>query len=209
MVSYKPNLWEEPQALDVFTLYNKISVFHPKDHIISRSLILAIFYEETFCSNIRQNTGKGPAVGFGQTQIYDKEKIPFFKTLGFNSDRDDQSSSLPLITPEIILKDHDLSVKITCKLFQWLCARKEEGGRGKGIDGALEAQAGGPNKDLIPLWKASERELKTALFGSDRAKIAGALNLAKRPLKGAPFKDYTEYWNFTIPQSGLLWGIRE
>jgi len=207
MVNPKPFLWEETKALNLFQIYNKIGVYHPAGHPVSREMITLIFFEETGFCNIRQNRGAGPAVGFGQMEIYNPDKIPFFEWLGFNSDRK-KTSRLPLITPERISADNDLSVKITCKYFQWLVSEKHKTGTG-----ALQAQTGGgANLSFIPVWGAAEKELKSVLYSNDRKKIINALNKARsggphpNPI---PFDRYKSYWEFTVPEEDLLFGFRE
>jgi len=208
MVHPKPFLWEEDKALNFFEIYNKVCVHHPKGHPISREMIVLIFFEETAFSNVRQSRGTGPAVGFGQMEIYNPDKIPFFEWLGFNSDRKKHDSRLPLITPERISNDNDLSVKISCKYFQWLVSEK-----GKSTHGALQAQTGGgANLSFIPVWLNAEKELKSVLYSADRMKLIKALNQARsggphpNPI---PFELFKAYWDFTLPESELILGFRE
>jgi len=206
MINPKPFLWEEDKALSFYEIYKKVCVHHPCSHLISRELIVLIFFEETGFSNVRQSRGKGPAVGFGQMEIYNPDKVPFFAWLGFNSDRWKRDSRLTLITPGLITSNNDLSVKITCKYFQWLVSE-----RGKSTSGALEAQTGpGVNRTIIPVWLRAEGELKSAIHSGDRMKLIAALNMARsggphpNPIKYDWFK---AYWDFTVPDNQQVWGV--
>ena len=206
MVYPKPYLWEENKALSFFEIYRKICGHYSVNPFISREMIALIFFEETGFSNVRQNRGTGPAVGFGQMEIYNHDKIPFFEWLGFNSNRWDRKSPLRLITPEQITNDNDLSVKITCKYFDWLL-----GVKGKSTMGALEAQTGGgANRTIIPCWLNAERELKSVIRSGDRMKLIRALNMARsggphpNPIK---YEWYQAYWEFTVPNNPQVWRI--
>jgi len=208
MVHPKPFLWEEDKALNFFEIYKKICVHHPSSHAISREMIVLIFFEETGFCNVRQSRGTGPAVGFGQVEIYNPDKIPFFAWLGFNSDRNKRNSPLPLITPERITSDNDLSVKISCKYFQWLVSERD-----KSTLGALQAQTGGgANLTIIPVWLNAERELKSVIHSGDRMKLIRALNMAR---SGGPHPNpirydwFKAYWDFTVPESELISGVPE
>jgi len=208
MISPKPFLWEEDKALNFFQIYNKIGVHHPTGHAISREMIALIFFEETGFSNVRQNKGSGPAVGFGQMEIYNPDKIPFFEWLGFNSDRRKSDSRLPLITPERIVNDNDFSVRLTCKYFQWLVGEHH-----KSTVGALQAQTGGgANLSFIPVWLSAEKELQSVLYSGDRVRLMKALNRARsggphpNPI---PLQQFKAYWDFIVPEADMVLGFRQ
>jgi hypothetical protein len=200
----RPFLWDESRALDFFDLYDLVCAKHPLVHPVSRELIMLIFFEETAFANVKQDKGRGPAVGFGQMEIYNKDKIPFFEWLGYNSDVDSYPppNELPNITPDMIVSDYDLSVLITCSYFQWLCDEN-----GKSTVGALQAQTGGgANLAFVPLWLQGEVMLNKAFDTRKRDDFIKALNHARangphaNPVNSVTF---ATYWDFTLPEDGL------
>ena len=211
MVHPPPLFWKESQALNLPDILRKIREHHPTGHTVPCEMIAVIFFEETgFCNRqqVTKGGGKGPGNGFGQLQIYDRDKIPFFETLGFNSDRYDKKSKYPLITPGLITGNNDLAVKIHCKYFQWLVRTK-----GLSLKGALGAQTGGgANKSYIPLFIEGTRLLKNALHAiSERKPLIDALNYARAKgfHKNPILADrYEQYWEFTIPDEFLILGSR-
>jgi hypothetical protein len=80
-----PGLWEPAKAITFFQLAKKIEVHLRPGLPVTREVMLAICFHETGFSNIKQGRGSGPAVGFGQMEIFNDDKIPFFATLGFDS----------------------------------------------------------------------------------------------------------------------------
>jgi hypothetical protein len=206
-VDKKPFLWEPERALNFPDVYDLICRYHPDGHVVSREIIACIFFEETGFCNRKQKPG--PAVGFGQIQIYDSDKIPFFESIGFNSDRKNTASQLPLITYDKIISDNDLSVKISCQYFQWLAAK------GKSLHGALQAQTGGGgNAKFVPLFIEGGKRLLRAITDEwTREAFADALNYARANgihANPIPYKGkfaYTKFWEFVIPDSYLELGF--
>jgi hypothetical protein len=173
-VDKKPFLWEPDKALHFADIYNLICRFHPEGHAVSREVIACIFFEESaFCNRKQQ---PGPAVGFGQIQIYDKDKIPFFESIGYNTDKQNPNKGQPFLTYKMVTDSRELSVQITCKYFQWLV-----GVKGKSRDGALNAQTGGENAKFVPLFVAGGAKLLQAVTNDwTREAFAEALNYARQ-----------------------------
>lgn len=203
-VDKKPFLWEADKAVDFPTIYKLICAKHPDGHVVSREIIACIFFEESAFCNRKQKPG--PAVGFGQIQIYDHDKIPFFESIGYNSDKNKKDSPLPLITYEMITGNKELSVTISCKYFQWLVTTK-----GKTLNGALQAQTGGGNNGkFVPLFIAGGTKLKQAIASDKtRESLAAALNYARANgihQNAIPFSGqfaYTKFWEFVVPDEYL------
>jgi hypothetical protein len=201
-VDKKPFLWDAGKALDFPSIWDLICQNHPDGHPVSRETIACIFFEETcFCNRKQQ---PGPAVGFGQMQIYDKDKIPFFADLGYNSDQNNHKSDLPLITYKMVTDDHNLSVDISCAYFQWLVMN------GKSREGALMAQTGGGgNETFVPLFIEGGNRLAAAMSSGERSDYTDALNYAKangRHHNPVPFSGnyaFTKFWEFVIPDEYL------
>lgn len=203
-VDRKPFLWEPDKALNFPDIYSLICKYHPEGNPVSREIVACIFFEETGFCNRKQKPG--PAVGFGQIQIYDQDKIPFFESIGFNSDKKNKNSSLPLITYETIINDKELSVRLTCQYFQWLVKN------GKSLEGALSAQTGGGgNAKFVPLFIEGGKRLQNALYNEQtREAFADALNYARAngihqnpiPVRGK--NAFTKFWEFVIPEEYIM-----
>lgn len=196
-VNPKPTFWEPDKALNFPDIYYLISQYHPAEHPVSREIIAVIFFEETLFCNRRQVTekGVGPGVGFGQIQIEDPEKADFYRWAGIQKP-----------TFEAVTSNKEFSVWLSCKYFQWLVSV-----RGKGREGALQAQTGGGgNQSFVPLFIEGGRLLRDAMYGSDkRESFVYALNYARD--KGIhhnpiPYTHYPSFWQFVIPEEYLAMG---
>lgn len=203
-VDRKPFLWEPDKALNFPDIYDLICKYQPEGSPISREIIAYIFFEETAFCNREQKPG--PAVGFGQIQIYDFDKIPFFESIGFNSDKKKTDSSQPLITYEMITRDNELSVKLSCQYFQWLVKN------GKSREGALMAQTGGGgNAKFGHLFIEGGRLLSQAINSEQtRESFVTALNYTRANgihQNAIPFKGrnaFTKFWEFVIPEEYIM-----
>lgn len=203
-VDRKPLFWEPDKALNFPDIYELICKYQPEGSPVSREIIACIFFEETGFCNRKQKPG--PAVGFGQIQIYDNDKIPFFESIGYNSDKKNSTGSQPLITYETIIGDKDLSVKLSCQYFQWLAKK------GKSLEGSLMAQTGGgANQKFVPLFIEGGKRLRQAINSQQtRESFADALNYARAngihqnpiPIRGA--NAYTAFWEFVIPEEYIM-----
>ena len=222
-----PGLWEPAKAITFVQLANKIDVHLRPGLPVTREVMLAICFHETGFSNIKQGRGSGPAVGFGQMEIFNDDKIPFFATLGFDS-RNGKSAPIPqmgtgpgcapkpnliVLQAKTLLDDDDLAIKVHCKFFEWLydCAGKRT------LDAMLSAQTGGGrNAVFIGIFKDSASKLQSVIHSGDRQKIIDALNavqfqysdkgeLVKQSIRLERFK---KYWDFTLPEDEKLIGLR-
>lgn len=224
----KPGLWEPKAALTFFELCNKIDV-HLKPGPMTRETILVICFHETGFSNIKQGRGSGPAVGFGQMEIFNLDKIPFFEWLGLDSVTNNPNLSptsrkdkkfesirkLPTLTPERVMADHDFAVKMHCHYFHWL---NTEAGVNS-IDGMLRAQTGGgKNAQFVEIFRKGGQKLKEVIHSGDRKKVVDALNsvmfhfpkdsstLEKQSVGLDRFK---KYWDYAMPESEMILGFRK
>jgi hypothetical protein len=204
----KPFLWQPEAALSFFDVCNKVDVHLADDvkTVISREIVVTIFFHESGFSNIMQqtNTGKGPAVGFGQMEIFNPDKVDFFKTLGFDSRKfktnppppkpgkagagktvqQPAASVAPLapLTAETILKNKDFAIEVHCKYFAWLYhegySPTMPGQKGfKSAEAILGAQTGGGrNRHFVGEFITVGRELEKATNAGDRRRIIDTLN---------------------------------
>jgi hypothetical protein len=203
-VDRKPFLWEPDKALNFPDIWELICKYHPEGNPVSREIIACIFFEETAFCNRKQKPG--PAVGFGQIQIYDNDKIPFFDSIGYNSDKKKTDSDKQTITYDTITNDKELSVKLSCLYFQWLV------NQGKSLNGALMAQTGGGNNAKFgPLFIEGGKRLRQAINEEQtRESFAEALNYARAngihqnsiPIRGV--NAYTKFWEFVIPEEYIM-----
>src|SRR4030095_2693206 len=72
-----PPLWDPFAALSILDVCKKLQVHLSSAQPVAREALLLIFFHETGFSNIKQGMGTGPAVGFGQMEIFNLDKIPF------------------------------------------------------------------------------------------------------------------------------------
>jgi hypothetical protein len=222
-----PGLWEPAKALTFFQLANKIDIHLRPGLPVTREVMLAICFHETGFSNIKQGRGSGPAVGFGQMEIFNEDKIPFFATLGFDS-RNGKSAPIPqmgtgpncapkpdltVLQAKTLLDDDDLAIKVHCKFFEWLydCAGKRT------LGAMLSAQTGGGrNAIFIDIIKDSASKLESVIYSGDRKKVINALNAVQFQFdaKGVLVNQsigldrFKKYWDFTLPEDEMFLGLR-
>jgi hypothetical protein len=239
----KPGLWEPKQALTFFELCNKIDVHLREGLPMTRETLLVICFHETGFSNIKQGRGSGPAVGFGQMEIFNVDKIPFFKWLKPPLDAITHNPNVPpakkkakmeehgvlpafeKLTAERVTSDHDFAVKMHCKYFEWLLEegrtpKMAPGQKGlKTIQAMLEAQTGGDkNLKFVPIFRDGGRKLKEVIYSGDRQKVIDALNSVMLHFKkgtdelenqSVKLDRFTKYWDFTLPESEMIFGFRK
>src|SRR5215468_2650940 len=104
-----PHQWDPFAALSMAEVCRKLKIHLWPGQPITREIMLVIFFHESGFANIKQSRGTGPAVGFGQMEIFNLDKIPFFEWLGFDS-----------VTHDMVLADNDFAIKMHCKYFEWL-----------------------------------------------------------------------------------------
>lgn len=221
-----PFPWDPKAAITLFDAANLIDVYLDPSIPMTRELMLLIFFHETGFANIRQRVettktnpqGLGPGVGFGQMEVLNSDKPEFFRgVMG--------------ITPsealfDTVTGDEHFAIRAHCAYFA------EKFRRGASTKGALmAAQAGGKtiNQKLIAKLMAPEAQLAASITGSDRGAIIDALNACrwyiKRDAKGKPImladgtpdlsfqpiplSRFPKYWDFTVPTSELMFGLRK
>jgi hypothetical protein len=226
----KPVLWEPAKALTFFELANRIDVYLRAGMPVTRETMLVICFHETAFSNIKQGRGSGPAIGFGQMEIFNYDKIPFWATLGYDSrngrrvDIETRGTGLACAPQKVLmplnadslLANDDLAIKAHCKYFEWLydCNNK------RSLRGMLEAQTGStpPNNKFVDIFAKAADNLRAVIYSGDRAKVIEALNsvrsywdfkqnkMVRQAL--APGKPFDKYWDYTLPASQMAFGLR-
>jgi hypothetical protein len=221
-----PGLWEPAKALTFFELANKIDVYLRAGLPVTREVMLVICFHETGFSNIKQGRGSGPAVGFGQMEIFNSDKIPFFATLGYDSRNGrknvpqlgtgpacaPQKVLLPL-SADTLLANDDLAVKIHCKFFEWLydCGGKRT------LEGMLSAQTGGGrNAVFVGIFREAAAKLRSVIYSGDRQKVIDALNSVQQHFNkegkleqhSITLNRFQKYWDYTLPASEMIFGLR-
>ncbi|MEK7722796.1 MAG: hypothetical protein AAB336_00450 [Acidobacteriota bacterium] len=226
-----PYSWDPYRALPILKIIGFIDRYLNGNIPIKREHLLVIFFHETGFCNVRQNQGKGPAVGFGQMEIFNGDKIPFFETLRYNSAILNPKLSqkaresythlfiYPPLTYESVLNDDEFAIKMHCSYFNWLFENgmpqnAAPGQKGiKSLRGLLMAQTGGGNNlQFVDHFVSSGDKLKVALGTGDRAKIIDALNSVRHYLKEdssdtesrpLTLSRYPKYWDFILPESDV------
>jgi hypothetical protein len=226
-----PYSWDPHRALPLIKIISFLDRYLNRTIPIKREHLLVIFFHETGFCNIRQNQGKGPAVGFGQMEIYNSDKIPFFETLRYNSailnpklsqQAKESYSNLyiyPPLTYESVLNDDEFAIKMHCSYFNWLFengvpANAAPGQKGiKSLRGLLMAQTGGGNNlQFVDHFIHSGEKLRMVLGSGNRTQIIDALNSVRHYLKPKSSETesrpltlsrYPKYWDFILPENDV------
>jgi len=227
--SNTPWPWDPKRAISFFDAINLIDVYLDESVPISREMVALFFFHETAFSDIRQkvdkknptDSGLGPGVGFGQLEIQNSDKPIFFNAVyGIKPD----DSLFGKITA-----DESYAIQVHCAYLKHLY------NNGATTMGALvSGQVGGntQNASLAQRFMLAEPQLKSAIYSTNQDTIIAAMNscrwyldpgdkmkeLAKTAAtpanKGQWFNPITkpkfqQYWDFTVPKSELLYGIRK
>jgi hypothetical protein len=226
-----PYNWDPQRAMPFFDVARTVGRFLRGGMPIEREHLLVIFFHESGFANVRQAQGTGPAVGFGQMEIFNPDKIPFFEKLKFNSailnPRIPASEKAKYsyldkhfpLTYESVLNDNEFAIKMHCEYFGWLYdegipANAAPGQKGiKSLRGLLTAQTGsGRNEVFVDHFTESARQLKGVINSGDREKVIAALNSVRlyfkkgtSTLEGQALKldRYRKYWDFILPESDM------
>jgi hypothetical protein len=224
-----PFNWDPNRAMPFFKLAGLIDRHLRAGLPIRREHLLVICFHETAFANVRQN--HGPAVGFGQMEIFNPNKIPFFAAQGYNSailnpdlsPREKQKyrdlNRLFPLTYESMLNDNTFAVRMHCAYFAWLFdggvpASAGFGQKGvKSLRGLLQAQTGdGKNLVFVDHFENAGAALQAVIGSGDRKKIIDALNSVRHYLKKAspgtekqPLElgRFRKYWDFTLPEGDV------
>ena len=225
-----PYNWDPDRAMTFVEVARTIKRYLREGLPIERQHLLVIFFHESGFANVRQNRGKGPAVGFGQMEIFNKDKIPFFETLKLNAAilnprvlANEKKNYTYLekyfpLTYESVLNDNEFAIRMHCAYFGWLYdqgipANPVPGQKGiKSLRGLLTAQTGaGRNEVFVDHFINSGAQLKDAMNSGDRQKLIDALNSVRKYFKQdtAILEDqtlslsrYRKYWDFILPEIG-------
>lgn len=197
MVTRSPFAWVEDKAMDFPSLWGALQRHHPWSHPVSYFMILTIFFEETGFCNIEQAGTKGNlGIGFGQLEISNPDKRPFYAWMGLPTDFRAVAS--------MMLADKDLAVKVHCKYFQYLTSPPLN----KSLEGCLDAQVGG-HKTYKALFRQGEKMLREAFEANDRAAYIRALNHARQnspKQNGISEKYFPDYWKYILPETWFSLG---
>jgi hypothetical protein len=232
-----PFNWDPKRAVPFFKLAGMVDANLRTALPIRREHLLVIFFHETALANVRQK--HGPAVGFGQMEIFNRDKISFFAAQGYNSATFNSSLSAqeqqkykqelngrvpPLrpLTYDTVLSDNALAVRLHCAYFAWLFAG---GLPGQGLKpltslrGLLQAQTGGgSNLVFVDHFEQAGEALRRVIDSGDRKKIIDALNSVRHYLKpgGAGtekqplnLERFRKYWDFILPEDDVKNGMRK
>src|SRR5215470_10404510 len=144
-----PGLWRAAGAMNFFDFWRAAVNHRAPGHPFSLEVFVSLCFEETACSNVKQG-GKPIALGPGQLQVSEDEKVYFFagadivdrnvsheNFLGIKVDsskttwavRQDKTvfmrdtpmfPKLPPLEMERVLADNDFAIKMHWKYWDWL-----------------------------------------------------------------------------------------
>jgi hypothetical protein len=222
-----PLPWDPAKAITFFDAVNLVDVYLDPALPISRELVVLFYFHETAFSNIRQKTGAtqknprglGPGVGFGQMEILRSDKPAFIESL-YGRKPTEQ-------TFDEVTSDEHFAIRLHCAYLRYLFAR------GATTKKALVAgqTGGGDNAGLQGHFVTAETKLQSVIYSQNRQGIINALNSCRWYLKrnpdgsvvhddkgvaeqhfepiAYPSPKFKKYWDFTLPESELVWGIRK
>lgn len=230
-----PYNWDPYRAMPFVEVIRFIDRYLRPDLPIYRQHLLVIFFHETGFCNVRQNQGKGPAVGFGQMEIYNPDKIPYFQTINHNSailnpklsarekEKYSYLNNLVPLTYESVLNDSEFAIKMHCKYFAWLfdegySTNAAPGEKGiKSLRGMLSAQTGGgKNAIFVDHFINAGTALQAVINSGDRGKIIDALNSVRTYYKQDSTETekqpltitrYKKYWDYIMPEEDIKFGV--
>jgi len=144
-----PGLWRAAGAMNFFDFWRASVNHRAPGHPLSLEVFVSLCFEETACSNVAQG-GKPVALGPGQLQVSEDEKVYFFagasivdpsvsreNFLGMKVDSSMTTwavkkdltvfkrgkpmfPDLPPLTMERVLNDNDFAIKMHWRYFDWL-----------------------------------------------------------------------------------------
>ncbi|MBI4902330.1 MAG: hypothetical protein HY820_01765 [Acidobacteria bacterium] len=205
-VTNKPMFWVEKQAWDFPTIWEAIGRNNKSK--VPNEMIAVIFFEETSFVNTQQAGKNGPAVGFGQIEVGNRDKVPFYRWLCEKKGETawtvsdllmSELTKVNLSGPALvekrnlqekvrtkILGSNEYSVQIMCYYYEWLGTAAS-----KDLSGIISAQIGShlEYRTRFQLGYDALKAARTAT-GAERAKLRtqyiDALNLAKRRQSSEP-----------------------
>ena len=198
MASMNPVGWIPQQALSLPDLWEALGRHHPPGHPVSYYMILVIFFEETaFCDISQLGTSGNLGCGFGQLEMSNPEKLPFYAW-----------ADLPLDYKKVaagMLISKEYAVKVHCKYFQYLTDMM-----GMGLEGCLHGQVGS-HTSYIPLFYKGAQMLEQAMNAGNRVDCINALKYAREKgpkANNIPFREpYLDFWKFILPENYLRLGF--
>lgn len=210
--------WRADGAFDFPNMWSTIEKFRPPNFAVPTSIFMAIFFEETACSNMEQQ-GTPVAIGPGQFQISEDIGVRFFASpdnglgqqfdssmtlYGVNQDLTVFRRTKPM-HPELsplsrsrILDDNDFSVQMQVKLFQWVSLGLSDG-KVRGLQGLLSAQTGN-NQTAVDGFKACAAAIDRLMLPDPKVRPGWSNEEWKKYIK----KRRTEWiWNMNIARRGF------
>jgi hypothetical protein len=207
----KPAMWDPKTAIPFCHAVNLIDVYLDPSVPFSHEMLVLIFFHETAFSIVTQggDNPRGPGFGFGQLEL-DNPRNPTGEFLQLEFGTTQRKTIV-----EKTVGDPYRAVQMHCNFLKWLMSRQKNPTQ----NSLLAGQVGSKNAEMIPKFRVAEQQLKASIYSDNRKSIIDALNSCRWYLPGKgetglihrpiPLKLFPDYWEFTLPESDLVWGIRK
>ncbi|HUQ91561.1 MAG TPA: hypothetical protein VM120_07755 [Bryobacteraceae bacterium] len=204
-----PFAWIESQAWNFPTLWDAIDRNNKNKANMPDALLLTMFFEETGFCNIQQAGANGPAVGFGQIEVGNRDKYRFYQWLNdpdfpvsdeFIAKLRIEQLDAPTYKTKLSIREKvktkmlgskEFSVQIFCKYFEFLSTVDH-----KKQNGLVAAQIASHSeyKDRFNggfhlLSAAMNKDWNGSESLALRAALINALNFARRRGPGEPLSN--------------------
>ncbi len=122
--------WDPYNALSFWDVYGSVCLWIKPDLPSTREMVMLLFFDETAFSNVNQVNG--PAVGIGQMEYRNLDKVPYFMELGFAmpmSQPDRVTGLEPIDCGRLAVRfqNADFAIKTHCNGFVWLNEKRNCG----------------------------------------------------------------------------------
>lgn len=229
--SNTPFAWNPKTAITFCDAVNLIDVYLDPSVPISREMVALFFFHESGFSIIDQ-AGGGPGFGFAQVELKNQ---PAFTKAEFGTTDANKIRAAVLDDVRLAVKLHcDLFKFFFVRQTGIEAAKALQAHRAPNPIGETslvggQVGASSDNSVLIARFKHSAPLLKSVIYSSNRMSVINSLNDCRWYLKrdGAgkvvhdgkgtpqqewkpiPYPRYKDYWDFTLPERDLMFGIRK
>jgi len=228
-VNPSPFAWHEAQAWNLPTMLDAIAR-NNKNSNMPNEMLAVIFFEETGFCNVQQAGKNGPAVGFGQIEVGNRDKFRFYKWLNdpdlnipdeFMAKLKQEKLDLPTLKMKQSIQEKvktkmlgskEYSAMMSCKYFEFLST--VDGMQLEGLIGAQISSHTEYRTRFSEGYQLLRKALNLTGVTADqlRDELINALNHAKRRGAGEslsnknnpiPKDNFKSFWNWILPADWL------